>query len=1080
MYLIHVILTDSVDPCLGLGDTRQRCQSRLKNDGGEVEMKFSPQKCELQGIFKCNGIDHGTSNWKTGVLVVYWDAGCWRISLYNGCTVNSRPAYTFRLDPYMIKKIICKAQLVLELNDTGRSNIHFKFPANSHIPPKYLQDLHNLLLAIKNGNASPETPKGSKDNKSPPKMSPKKVPAEQQFTSVKENKKSERSSERGSKLLYDDCDDESKENQRGQANSSEMFLQRGCDKSRECLQTLATSGFYGSPSQTGQSSLFSGYGSTDKNKDFTNKTSTPSSGRLFGSFGINSSVKRTPGLMPDPTPTKKLRLLDAAQNYSSTPTYSWQKAKPTQQPDKKQQVSLQGFSNLGNTCYMNAILQALFGLDTFTSDLLVNNRKIHKQISPHSLYYSLAKLLHSRRRSASDLVRRDLLRAVKTSISTTVRRFSGYQQHDAHEFLVQVIDQLKEEVQKVCSSTPSPTRENNDWESSSSSREFLNPAIINFEFEVTHSIACLECGEVVTKCEQFNDLSLDMPKRDLLNPRSIQHALELFFKKEKIEYTCEKCGSNKSEVTHKFSKLPRVLILHLKRYNYDVVASRNTKMAQSIRIPQYLTLQSHCREETQPPQPACLPSVPMSPLKVQSDSEDQKEGTPRRKLEYKSGYHFKKMKIIGDEPDKVEEKLNDLNKDTPIELDNGDVDKEEPTLKPIVLDEEIDPELARVLEMSLKEHTEQQEKKEKVADDDEFERAMELSRQDNLNSSTVPSDPGVYDEKSLNELSEEEQMRIAIEQSLRESEIHYGYMADEHQYTQTETFDNCSEQTEYSFKSNTLNENSVQYEESLQPQEKKCGRASTPGFVDEKKAKVETDTSGINVKTESDLDSDQNLCYPKAGMKSETNELCLNKDDFEDLAQDNLENSDFVADINEKRNLDNNCLDKSEATIKNLRGTDITGSNLPDLDLLCNETDTGWMCLENKENNLPNNNKSVPPSDTKYKFVDDLTDDSDNEKDVSVVINEKGDLPYSYQLISIVNHIGSTSVAGHYICDVFDMKKKGWFSFDDSHVTSVSELDVLTKREKCGYIFFYISKDIFEEVKEHYSSAAKNKSFQIT
>lgn len=48
--------------------------------------------------------------------------------------------------------------------------------------------------------------------------------------------------------------------------------------------------------------------------------------------------------------------------------------------------------------------------------------------------------------------------------------------------------------------------------------------------------------------------------------------------------------------------------------------------------------------------------------------------------------------------------------------------------------------------------------------------------------------------------------------------------------------------------------------------------------------------------------------------------------------------------------------------------------------------------------------------------------------------------------------------SGHYMSDVYDMRKKSWFSFDDSHVTKISEADVKTKRERSGYIFFYMSK----------------------
>ncbi|XP_060572644.1 ubiquitin carboxyl-terminal hydrolase 37-like [Ruditapes philippinarum] len=69
-----------------------------------------------------------------------------------------------------------------------------------------------------------------------------------------------------------------------------------------------------------------------------------------------------------------------------------------------------------------------------------------------------------------------------------------------------------------------------------------------------------------------------------MTPRSLQDALSLFFKSEQIEYTCEKCGHGKSDVTHKITRLPRVFILHLKRYSYNSVFSKHTKMGQNVSV----------------------------------------------------------------------------------------------------------------------------------------------------------------------------------------------------------------------------------------------------------------------------------------------------------------------------------------------------------------------------------------------------------------------------------------------------------------------------------------------------------------
>uniref|UniRef100_X2A911 ubiquitinyl hydrolase 1 n=1 Tax=Capitella teleta TaxID=283909 RepID=X2A911_CAPTE len=82
--------------------------------------------------------------------------------------------------------------------------------------------------------------------------------------------------------------------------------------------------------------------------------------------------------------------------------------------------------------------------------------------------------------------------------------------------------------------------------------------------------------------------------------------------------------------------------------------------------------------------------------------------------------------------------------------------------------------------------------------------------------------------------------------------------------------------------------------------------------------------------------------------------------------------------------------------------------------------------------------------------------------------SETGDLPHSFQLISVVSHFGSSSV-GHYISDVYNLTKNCWLSCDDSSIKSISEADVFSKRMRTGYIFFYVNKEIFTSMAEESS-----------
>ncbi|XP_073397144.1 ubiquitin carboxyl-terminal hydrolase 37-like [Dendrobates tinctorius] len=84
---------------------------------------------------------------------------------------------------------------------------------------------------------------------------------------------------------------------------------------------------------------------------------------------------------------------------------------------------------------------------------------------------------------------------------------------------------------------------------------------------------------------------------------------------------------------------------------------------------------------------------------------------------------------------------------------------------------------------------------------------------------------------------------------------------------------------------------------------------------------------------------------------------------------------------------------------------------------------------------------------------------------------ESGELPHSYRLVSVVSHIGSSSSSGHYISDAYDTKKQSWFTYNDLAVSRTHETTVQNERDRSGYIFFYMHKEIFDEMIEEEKKA---------
>ncbi|XP_021832110.1 ubiquitin carboxyl-terminal hydrolase 25 [Prunus avium] len=248
---------------------------------------------------------------------------------------------------------------------------------------------------------------------------------------------------------------------------------------------------------------------------------------------------------------------------------SWQ---PSLLSHKRKTGPPLGLTNLGNSCYLNSVLQCLTYTPPLANFCLRNQHtslcdSSHAERKRDCPFCILEKRIV---RSLSLDLSLDAPRKIQSCLRIFSEHFRCGRQEDAHEFLRYVIDachntclRLKK-LRRTASSNGNGNVANGIGNGTTTTTSTVVKEI--FGGALQSQVKCLSCGTESNKVDEIMDISLDV-----FHSNSVKDALQRFFQPELLDgqnkYKCESC--NKLVAARKQMSIlqaPNVLVIQLKRF----------------------------------------------------------------------------------------------------------------------------------------------------------------------------------------------------------------------------------------------------------------------------------------------------------------------------------------------------------------------------------------------------------------------------------------------------------------------------------------------------------------------------------
>ncbi|XP_075562970.1 ubiquitin carboxyl-terminal hydrolase 42-like [Pelecanus crispus] len=232
-----------------------------------------------------------------------------------------------------------------------------------------------------------------------------------------------------------------------------------------------------------------------------------------------------------------------------------------------------GLYNLGNTCFLNSVLQCLTYTPPLANYLLSREHSQSCRQQGFCMMCVMEAHVNEVLRSSVCAIRPSGVISVLTRIG---EHFQLGMQEDAHEFLRYTVDAM----QRACLSGSS------DLDVSSQATTIVHQIFGGF---LRSRVTCLSCRAVSDSYEAFLDVPLDIKAAS-----SVTAALEDFVRPEQLDgencFKCSKCdkmvAASKSFTVH---HAPKVLTVCLKRFQ-DFTGRKISKV---VEYPEYLDLRPY-------------------------------------------------------------------------------------------------------------------------------------------------------------------------------------------------------------------------------------------------------------------------------------------------------------------------------------------------------------------------------------------------------------------------------------------------------------------------------------------------------